>query len=135
MIDGYHWTGHGHWYGLPARPDADAYEARPRVANCGGPQGGVCRACATEAGYTLRDVVEVLDVRRPQVCDTVLYRSYGTPKGEYTPQERAAIVTETDGLWVGLVVLNPTGMFFRSLADGGCHFSPRAEGGTWRWPL
>jgi hypothetical protein len=73
----------------------------------------------------------------PTVGRVVHYRSFGTPGGEYTPQCRAAVVTETtpDSDAVGLAVLNPTGMFFHSLADGGCaHDELRRQGGTWHWP-
>lgn len=60
----------------------------------------------------------------------VHYVSYGTPGGEYASACRAAVVTEVSS-WVdsetrqprvGLVVLNPAGLFFRSLADGGCDY-------------
>jgi hypothetical protein len=75
---------------------------------------------------------------RPSVCRIVHYRSHGTPGGEYTPQCRAAVVSEVDernGLLVGLVVLNPTGLFFHALSDGGCHLDPtNTMGGTWHWP-
>lgn len=72
---------------------------------------------------------------QPNIGCIVHYRSYGTPGGEYTPQCRAAIVTdlaqsdEASDV-VGLVVLNPTGMFFtRAGQDESGH-----EGGTWHWP-
>lgn len=92
----------------------------------------------------------------PSVGRIVHYVSYGTPGGEYTSQCRAAVVSEVqrqetanspvpDGRIVGLVVLNPTGQFFHSLADGGCvQDEPTAStedlpphvpaGGTWHWP-
>lgn len=83
----------------------------------------------------------------PSVGRIVHYVSYGTPSGEYTSQCRAAIVTavysidnphpdsevhtEADGAeWVGLAVLNPTGMFF----NDACHDELRKQGGTWHWP-
>jgi hypothetical protein len=84
----------------------------------------------------------------PPIGVTVHYVSYGTPGGEYASQCRAAIVTERDdpngvdaGLQrVGLAVLNPTGMFFHSLAAGGCRYEHpdngpdgRACGGTWHY--
>lgn len=67
------------------------------------------------------------------VGDTVHYVSFGTPKGEYISQCRAAIVSEVGDILVdidrypgreityndeivNLVVLNPTGLFF----DQGC---------------
>lgn len=71
---------------------------------------------------------------------TVHYVSYGTPNGEYTPQCRAALITEAPGPeWaidqhiiehdtVGLAVLNPTGFFFnRNIV----HDSAAQDGGTW----
>ena len=74
---------------------------------------------------------------KPSVGVPVHYRSYGTPGGEYAPACRAAVVTEvregSDA--VGLAVLNPSGMFFHSLADGGCaHDEGQIYGGTWHWP-
>lgn len=74
----------------------------------------------------------------------VHYVSYGTPKGEFTSQCRAATVTEVDpedSTVVGLCVQNPTGTFFHPLAAGGCtqmeypegHEGP-LQGGTWHWP-
>lgn len=76
---------------------------------------------------------------QPSVGRIVHYVSYGTPGGEYTPQCRAAIITEVaDGVEedrraevVSLAVLNPTGMFFNQ----GCRHSEGAQtGGTWHWP-
>ena len=87
---------------------------------------------------------------RPSVGRIVHYVSYGTPGGEYPSACRAAIVSEvdsTDDTLIGLVALNPTGMFFRALSDGGCQHdeggtsdtpgAPSARsyvGGTWHWP-
>lgn len=108
---------------------------------------------------------------KPSVGRVVHYVSYGTPKRTdgsqaFTSQCRAAIITEVEPgtFTVGLVALNPTGMFFHSLADGGCdhdnggatpgtpdcpnapfHGSPLQycacgwieasyTGGTWHWP-
>lgn len=93
----------------------------------------------------------------PRVGDVVHYVSYGTPGNEYRPACRAAVVTEvsswvesaTDQPSVGLCVLNPTGVFFRTLDAGGCSYHPGdvghdvsgAEvtersypGGTWHRP-
>lgn len=89
----------------------------------------------------------------PSVGRIVHYVSHGTPGGEYTSQCRAAVITEV-GPWpegisgadkhnvavpVGLAVWNPTGMFFHSIADGGCMQSESRgesgyDGGTWHWP-
>lgn len=76
----------------------------------------------------------------PSIGRIVHYVSYGTPGGEYGKQCRAAIVTEAidrdPEQHVGLVALNPTGLFFHSLADGGCKYHPGDvyPGGTWHWP-
>jgi len=88
----------------------------------------------------------------PSTGRIVHYVSYGTPAGEYRSECRAAVVSEVmreDPTVLGLVVLNPAGLFFRSLADGGCEYhagDPGAApdgstvtalsypGGTWHWP-
>jgi hypothetical protein len=54
---------------------------------------------------------------KPTVGRVVHYQSYGTPGGEFLPEPRAAVVSEVNsdpnpGELVGLVVLNPTGLFF-----------------------
>jgi len=80
----------------------------------------------------------------PSVGRIVHYVSYGTPGGEFPKACRAAIVSEADDQTganadlakVGLVVTNPTGLFFHSLANGGCDYdgSEDPKGGTWHWP-
>lgn len=79
----------------------------------------------------------------PSVGRVVHYVSYGTPGGEFPKACRAADVTEVDPVLldqgsdvVGLMVKNPTGLFFHSLADGGCSYdgSEDPKGGTWHWP-
>lgn len=69
---------------------------------------------------------------KPSVGRIVHYVSYGTPKGEYDSQCRAAIVTEVSevGEACGLAVFNPTGMFFNSCL----HDESVKSGGTWHWP-
>ncbi|TDD24999.1 hypothetical protein E1287_37705 [Actinomadura sp. KC06] len=85
---------------------------------------------------------------KPSVGRIVHYVSYGTPGGEYTPQCRAAIITEVPHVdeartpelhaegeelqargRVGLALLNPSGMFFNE-AD----YDEQHHGGTWHWP-
>jgi hypothetical protein len=76
--------------------------------------------------------------QQPSIGRIVHYRSFGTPNGEFVPECRAAIISEVDlpnlGR-IGLVALNPTGMFFHSLADGGVEYAESATtGGSWHWP-
>lgn len=74
----------------------------------------------------------------PSVGRIVHYVSYGTPGGEYASRCRSALITEVDPVnpeLVGLAAINPTGMFFHPLSDGGCRLeSPAGKGGTWHWP-
>lgn len=83
----------------------------------------------------------------PSIGRIVHYVSYGTPGGEYSAECRAAVISEVHtGDTVGVVVLNPTGMFFNrsvphdpgvqdnnpgpeQLCDSRSH-----RGGTWHWP-
>lgn len=78
---------------------------------------------------------------KPSINRMVHYVSYGTPNGEYASCCRAAVITETGapGSPVGLAVINPTGLFFHSITDGGCRYAEpgpdgRYPGGTWHWP-
>lgn len=68
---------------------------------------------------------------KPTVGRAVHYQSYGTPAGEYTPQPRAATITEVgeDGK-VGLCVMNPTGLFFNQNVP----YSDAPKPGHWNWP-
>lgn len=60
------------------------------------------------------------------VGNTVYYKSYGTPNGEFKPENRAAIVTAVnDDETIDICVLNPTGFFFNQKVKQG------AEGGQW----
>jgi len=69
---------------------------------------------------------------KPSVGRIVHYVSYGTPGGEYTSECRAAVVTETDtSETVGLMVANPTGLFFNRTV---VHDEESKRGGTWHWP-
>jgi len=95
--------------------------------------------------------------QKPSVARIVHYQSFGTPGGEYTPQCRAAIVTEV-GAWVtvattkpdsystsegrpirtleqwfyddalALTVCNPTGLFFNGAGPVACKHDEPADG-------
>ncbi|MEU5425121.1 hypothetical protein AB0H73_05870 [Streptomyces olivoreticuli] len=75
---------------------------------------------------------------KPTIGRVVHYRSHGTPKGEFSPECRAAIITEIDEqlnsegrIRVGLAVLNPEGLYFsRSCPQD----ETASRGGTWHWP-
>lgn len=67
-------------------------------------------------------------IRYPKIGDKVYYKSYGTPGGEFKPEDRVAIITEViDEDTVSLAVLNPTGMFFNHGVSRG------SDGGQWDW--
>lgn len=74
-----------------------------------------------------------MDNQKPSVGRIVHYMSYGTPKGEYTPMCRAAVITRVPGdadESIDLCVLNPEGLFFNRNVS----YSDDHEGGTWHWP-
>lgn len=65
---------------------------------------------------------------KPTVGRIVYYKSFGTPNGEFVPEDRAAIVTGVvDDETVHLCVLNPTGMYFNLNVKHG------SGGGRWDW--
>lgn len=73
----------------------------------------------------------------PSVGRVVHYVSRGSADGRFPPLCRAALVTEVaaDELTIGLCAVNPTGLFFHMLSDGGCAYEAAAvTGGTWHWP-
>lgn len=94
----------------------------------------------------------------PAVGRIVHYVSHGTPTRADGTQAfksvcRAATITEVGAVsdgnlaqadiehWdeeyrhiVGLCVINPTGLFFHSIADGGSQYDPNGAAGTWHWP-
>lgn len=67
---------------------------------------------------------------KPEVGRHVYYKSYGTPNGEYKPENRAAVITaveDEEGGVVSLCVMNPGGLFFNTSVKKG------TEGGQWDW--
>lgn len=62
----------------------------------------------------------------------------GSADGKFPSVCRAADVTEVSDTTpdlVGLMVKNPTGLFFHPLGEGGViHDGDRKAGGTWHWP-
>lgn len=76
---------------------------------------------------------------KPSVGRQVHYVARGSADGRFPSVCRSATVTEvsaTEEHLTGLCVVNPTGLFFHSLADGGVmhHESETPQGGTWHWP-
>lgn len=75
----------------------------------------------------------------PSVNRAVHYVSAGSADGKYPSVCRAATVTEVDPgneAHVGLMVVNPTGIHFRPLTDGGAFLdeSDAPAPQTWHWP-
>lgn len=79
----------------------------------------------------------------PSISRDVHYVARGSADGTFPKVCRAAKVTEVAVRVgedaqnrVGLMVMNPTGLFFHSLAAGGCEYdgSEDPAGGTWHWP-
>jgi hypothetical protein len=76
----------------------------------------------------------VMEQQKPSVGRIVHYVAYGTPGGEFRPGVcRAAIISQVhDDSNVGVVVLNPTGLFFNVSVP---YSEPElVHGGTWHWP-
>lgn len=69
---------------------------------------------------------------KPSVGRVVHYVAYGTPKGEFPANVcRAAVVSQVlEDENCGVVVLNPTGLFFNVSIP---HDEDKAPG-TWHWP-
>lgn len=77
----------------------------------------------------------------PSVGRVVHYVARGSADGVFPKTCRAADVTEVaegenPDQVVGLVVKNPTGLFFHPVAAGGVEYdgSENPAGGTWHWP-
>lgn len=69
----------------------------------------------------------------PSINSLVHYVARGSKDGIFPATCRAAVVTEVGDTQVGIMVMNPTGLFFHSLADGGVDYDPNMAGGTWHW--
>ncbi|AEM88956.1 hypothetical protein [Streptomyces violaceusniger] len=82
-----------------------------------------------------------MNSRKLTVGCRVRYVSHGTPPRQdgsqaFEPAMRAAVVTEVGSAdVVGLMVMNPAGLFFHSLALGGVPYDGTGRlPGTWHWP-
>lgn len=71
----------------------------------------------------------------------VRYVSHGTPPRQdgtqaFTSESRPALVTQVGSAGVvGLMIVNPTGLFFHPLASGGVPYDETGHlPGTWHWP-
>lgn len=76
---------------------------------------------------------------KPRIGKQVHYRSRGSADGVYPPECRAAMITkitpqiaglEHQGYFVGLAILNPTGLFF----DQDIAYDEDMVPGTWHYP-
>lgn len=69
---------------------------------------------------------------KPTVGRIVYYKSYGTPNGEFKPDDRAAIITQVHSdTVVDLCVLNPTGLYFNQKVEQ--DKTVTGKSGTWDW--
>jgi hypothetical protein len=88
-----------------------------------------------------------MSVQQPSVNRAVHYVSAGSADGKYPSVCRAATITEVadsgsdvpeSGVpYVGLMVVNPTGVHFRPLSEGGAKYASADDGlvsYTWHWP-
>lgn len=76
----------------------------------------------------------------PTIGRIVRYHSFGTPKGEYKPKPVPAMITQVSedsnirfvegNQTVGLVIFNPTGLFFNAAVP----FAKKPTPGHWSWP-
>jgi len=82
-------------------------------------------------------------VQQPSVNRQVHYVSAGSADGKFPSVCRAATITEVAGAvadgvpLVGLMVVNPTGVHFRPLSEGGAGYADTVYGlvpYTWHWP-
>ncbi len=70
----------------------------------------------------------------PTVGRMVYYKSYGTPNGEYKPEDRAAVITavvNAEEEIIDLCVFNPTGLFFNRNVKKAVEGESKC--GKWDW--
>lgn len=68
----------------------------------------------------------------PSLCRAGTITEVGTPDTEPCPHEEQVRYGGGCAV-VGLAALNPTGLFFRPLSEGGAHHDAAGAPGTWHW--
>jgi hypothetical protein len=74
---------------------------------------------------------------KPSISRAVHYVARGSRDMVFPPACRAATVTEVgdDDTIIGVMVANPTGLFFHSLSAGGVRQDEKDHApGSWHWP-
>lgn len=72
----------------------------------------------------------IINGQTPSVGRIVHYHSYFSPRGEYEPTPRAAVIAEVhEGGECSIVVFNPAGLFFNR-----AKFAEMPTPGCWNWP-
>src|SRR3954469_5044706 len=103
-----------------------------------------CRLCGKRNKRKIENEEE-MSVQQPSVNRAVHYVSAGSADGKYPSVCRAATITEVGTAdkvaqveeRVCLMVINPTGVHFRPLSEGGANYASSDDGlvpYTWHWP-